>query len=550
MATLTLLAPPGAGFRCEIPNAGCLLLGRDSQCDIVLGQRALSRKHAKVFALDGEYLVEDLQSTNGTYLNGRRIHRPTRLQDGDVINLHDVPLAFSLDGADGTPITEDTFKLPALETLARRETDEVLPVYPGTPGASILRGRLNSLIQIVRQIGSDLDPEQLPPRVLDLLFRMFPQTELGAVLLAGTDGQLSMVAERNGSASASAISRHSGHAVPELAREVWLSGQGVLQSHAATDNESVLNDESITRICLPIVGVTASGLGSLLLETRDVAHAFTRDDLELAGAVGVLAGQALEFTRAHEILREADQTQHHLETARAIQLGMLPRQQPDLPGYAFAEYYSPAQAVGGDYYFWEQLAGDRLLLGIADASGKGLGAAMTIARFAGEVRARLITARTLKQAMADLNEFVLSCGTATFITCCVCILDARQRVATIATAGHMLPLCRRAGSYRIERWTQAGSGLPFGIDPDFTCHPVKYTLDPGDVLLMYTDGVTEAMNPAHDLFGAERLDEAFLAAPPDVSGVLDHIVGAVNRFRAGELPSDDTSLLAIQQLAT
>jgi len=226
----------------------------------------------------------------------------------------------------------------------------------------------------------------------------------------------------------------------------------------------------------------------------------------------------------------------------------LPRSRPEMPGYSFADFYAPARAVGGDYYFYETLPDGRVLFGIADASGKGLGAAMTIARFAGEVRARVATARTLKEAVFELNRFVLECGPATFITSAICVLDPHDHTVTIADAGHLPALCRRCKSSIVERWFNQRGGLPLGISEQYDCHPQRHGLKPGDMFILYTDGLSEAMNRDNELFGEPRLLQLLKDSHGNAEQTVREIVAEIEQFRGDRHASDDMCLLAIERV--
>lgn len=544
MAMVTVLGPPVPGLRRNLRENGVVLLGREDGCDVLLKKRSISRRHARIRGSSGNYYLEDLQSTNGTYLNGRRLADATRLQDGDVFHLHNVPLSFAAEGI-ATPDDEPTLNVTAAGVAPTiLDTDDLFAPLVGAPGATILRCRLDSLVEIARQIGSNLDPAETPQRLLDLLFRMFPQATLGVIHLLSNREELSLAAERLAPERASRS--RTAPIDPALVHAVWESGRGRLQG-VTQDDRCGASLPTAACVCVPIIGLTHTALGVLQLHTDDALHPFSRDDLELATAVGVLAGQAIEFTRAHQLLIRHEQTAHHLQTAREIQLGMLPRARPTIAQYAFTDRYAPAEVVGGDFYFYEQLSPTRALIGIADASGKGLAAAMTIARFAGEVRSRLVAAKTLKTAMKELNRFVADVGTTTFITCCVCVLDGARHTVTVANAGHLPPLVRRARNRCIETLSTPRGAPPFGIDPDAVCHPMTYSLLPGDTLMLFTDGLTEAMDPADELYGETRLHQTLLAATDDLEAITSLVIAEIDRFRQDRLPSDDLCLLGIQR---
>jgi serine phosphatase RsbU (regulator of sigma subunit) len=548
MAVVTVLGPPMAGLKRGLLQERVCLLGRGDDCDVVLKQASISRHHARIVSRDGEFFLEDLGSTNGTFLNGTRVTALARLHDGDVIHLHNIPLQFDADGCT-EPDEEPTLNLSTTDRSPLQDTDNAITTLLGSTGASILRCRLDSLVEIARQIGGTLDLAPLPTRLLNLLFRMFPQASGGEIHLCGSRRQLTLAAQRRRPPAPPDVPRLAMD--PALVHAVWETGEGRLQPNPScpeSPRERTVESPSAARLCVPIVGLTQPAIGAILLETDDPAHLFRQEDLELAAAAGVLAGQAIEFSRAHQILLHQEQTEHQLETAREIQLSMLPQSRPKLRGYAFTDHYASAEIVGGDFFFYEQLSEYRVLLGIADASGKGLAAAMSIARFAGEVRSRLVASKTLKAAMIELNRFVAECGPAAFITCCVCVLDAERHMATIANAGHLPPLLLRTAERRVEAVDTPHGAPPFGIDPDAVCHPVTVPLLPGDRLLLYTDGITEAMNPRNELFGVKRFEQILAVANGDLPSLVSRVIDEVNHFRAGQSPSDDLCLLALERL--
>ena len=524
-----------------------VVIGRGEFCDLVLRKKTVSRKHARVF-FDGEsYRVEDLGSTHGTFLNGKRVRAPTVLRDGDHFSVYDVPIAFclSVDKALGetTAINlsvTDGFELTPLPSA------EVRGFHAATRPPVMFTGRLRQLVEITRRLGSSLLVDEIFPRVLDILFDMFPQASLGEIQLAEADGRLSPVAMKHGRDDDSSIITR----VPicnALAKQVLSSSQPLLKSAEQKASKSMLDEGGGAVICVPMLGPSHAKLGTILLEADDDNRTFTEDDLELVTAVGILTGQAVEYAHAHEALLRLDQTRRQLETARQIQLRMLPRRRPDVPGYRFYEHYEPADAVGGDYYFWDSLPDGRVLMGVADACGKGMPAAMTIAQFATEVRHCIATADSLKIAMSSLNRFVTSLD-AGFITFCLCLLDVKRGKLTLLNAGHPPPLCRRRASGEVEQLGLDRSTFPLGIADDHEFHTSTALLQPGDDVLFFTDGLIEAMAPDDSLYGEQRLLQHIAAPHDSLKSCIDAIVADVEHFRCGRSRSDDTCLIGFTRV--
>ena len=535
MPGLVVMAPPALGARFVLSQQHDAVIGREGFCNLVLTKRTISRKHARVF-FDGQlYRVEDMGSVHGTFLNGSRVTQPTPLKDGDRINIFDVPVLFR---ENDEPVAPDTgeFKLG----LTQRFRD---PPLPQPTIVSTYSGRLHNLLEITRRLGSRLVVNEIFPRVLDLLFDMFPQAVVGEILVTDGLGQLQAVAVKHGRDDDSSIITRV-LVGDSLAREVLQSGQPQLKCIESGNNDSVLDESGLNSLCVPIIGPSNAKLGTILLETEDGHRVFMDEDVELIASIGVMTGQAIEYARAHEAKLRMDQTQRQLETARQIQLRMLPRQRPNIPGYSFESYYAPAERVGGDFYFWDSLPDGRVMIGIADACGKSLPAALLMAQFAVEVRHCLSTAETLKQALASLNQFVCVAEEG-FITFLLCLLDAKTHLLTVVNAGHPPALCHWHDTGEVELLSTEKSSLPLGVRSQEIFHPFHAVLRPGDEVFLITDGITEAMAPDGSLYGSHRLQTQISLPSPSLKALVHAIVEDVGRFRSGRRPSDDCCLLGV-----
>lgn len=544
MATLIVLGAPSPGVKLHLKRGGSTTLGRDSGCGLAIDKRTLSRVHATIsFQHDG-FSIEDNGSTNGTFVNGRRITQKTRLNDGDRIDLHDVPLIFFL--SDQVENGDSTIRVPSRNESPLVKTDIEIPSFVGLSGSGSFKNRLHSLVEITRHLGSTLDTEKLLPRVLELLFRMFTQTVLGEIHLVNRSGSLVPVAMKHGREGDSTDLTDAPFN-SKLIEEVFRSGEGTLHSDSLGDSESVFDHVGDSSLCVPIIGPGYTPLGVILLQTDDSARFFKNVDLEMTSLVGVVAGQALGYSRAHEVVVKHERMERHLNAARTIQLSMLPRETPKLDEYSFCNHYLAAERVGGDYYFYEPLADGQIVFGIADASGKGLQGSMQIVRFAGEVRLRIATCRTLKTVLQKLNKFVCGFGDSKFITSCVCVLDPVKHRLTLANAGHLYPLWYHAASGKVDKVVTANGGLPLGLDPSEEFHPVRISLQPGDRVILYTDGVSEAMNAEFEQYGTERLMQLIADSRESLPVLIDQIEQDVTRFRDGQEASDDVCVMGMER---
>lgn len=531
MPNVVVMGPPAAGSKFLLVAKHEFVIGRSVFCDIVLNKRSISREHAKIVERDGDYYIEDLGSLNGVSINGRPVHGVTRLKDGDRINLFDVPLQFSLFDESKTPSSGS------------------IPVYMGiTPADDVvsqkkLQTRLDDLLDIIRKLGSSLNVEIILPKVLDILFHTFTQVTSGEILLVEVDGELSPRASRHGRDCDSAGILTAAPQDRRMTRKVMETNSPLIDSIGDDSSESALESRFASTMYVPIIGLTRKPLGIIVLETEDPTRRFLDEDLNLVTGVAVIAAQAIVYAKAHESLVDHERTRYHLETAREIQLRMLPRDSPQVTGYQFAHYYRAAQMVGGDAYIYHILPDGRIVAAVADASGKGLPASLRIAEFIAECRHCVSTSISLKAAMEHLNNFVCRTDEG-FITFCLAVLDPKRHTLNVVNAGHPPPLLRRCDGEIVSVESHRNS-FPLGLVPDTPFHPLTTTLNLGDEFVLFTDGVTEAFDRDGDIYGTERLCTALAEPAGCVTMRVQQLVANIETFRRGSKPSDDLCIVVV-----
>ena len=546
MAFLKVLAAAEGGQLFSIGTRKVLILGRESTCDLVINRKSLSRQHAHIIADQGGYAIEDNASTNGTFVNGHRVLQRTRLNDGDQILLHDVPIQF-LDQAPGGEEFQHATS-PNHPRVVEAEDYEDSTLSDEIPQRNSAADRLNSLITIARHLGSSLDVSAILPRTLDLLFNMFPALSVGEIHISNAEGQLVPVAMKHGRESDSRDLTIKSSA-EKLIRKVYESGHSRIEHAQPGDANSVLENQFLSTLCAPIVGAGDQVLGVIMVQSEESDRPFDEEDLELITTIAVLAAQALGYSRAHQLALRVEKNDRELETARTIQLATLPTAPPEIPGYRFYDSYTAAGKVGGDCYFYEALNDGRLVFGIADASGKGLSAALLVTRFLGELRLRLATAHSFKEALEKINRSTCHFATTSFVTACICILDPRKNTLAVGNAGHMPPLRIRPASGQVSPLKIPEGSLPFGVQLENEFHPVAYPLERGDQILLYTDGVSEAMNPQGDLYSIPRLMKLLRERASRLDLTVQHVLLDVHEFRRGAHANDDLCIVAMEREA-
>jgi serine phosphatase RsbU (regulator of sigma subunit) len=243
-------------------------------------------------------------------------------------------------------------------------------------------------------------------------------------------------------------------------------------------------------------------------------------------------------------LRVSTVLTQEMRVARSIQQGLFPRQSPQVEGYSLAALCQPARETGGDFFDFIELNEGRLGIIIADVSGKGMPAAlfMANARSIWRAEARLGSgpAATLQRVNHALYDDMNSNG---FVTCLYLILDPAARLLSIAGAGHPLPLLRDdAGIREIEVY-----GLPLGLQLDASYREVRLALKPGNALLLYTDGIIEAMDTSRQLFGLERLVDLFKREGDCSAEVLaERACKSARAFAGGPAQADDVTVIVLK----
>ena len=231
-----------------------------------------------------------------------------------------------------------------------------------------------------------------------------------------------------------------------------------------------------------------------------------------------------------------------LEIAKALQRDLLPRASPELPGYDFAHSCRTANEVGGDYYDFLPLPDGRIALIVGDASGHGMAAGLLMAIANATLKTAIDVDPTPRRAAEVLNRTLNQTGDRrAFMSLFYGVLEPRTGELDFVCAGHPFPLLRRRDG-RVEELGEGG--LPLGMKPDLRPRTGNARLAPGDVLLLYSDGLVEAVRPDGESFGYERL-RGLLRASASPRAMHDHVLAEFDRFVGSEKLHDDLTLVIV-----
>lgn len=560
MADLQVLmgAEPGRSFPL---SADEIIVGRNPDCGVFLNSPSVSRQHARISHRNGSFLVEDLQSRNGTYVNGELLLRPRVLHDGDQVTICETTLIFRLR----TPEADDSESLPADPRTATSMVDDeqsavdskiVSRVELSSGPQSLVwqvnsEAKLKALLEITKGLGKTLDLREVLARILEGLFRIFVRADRGFVIIRDhRTGRLVPMAVRCRKACHAETIRIS----RTIVNTVMNSREAVLSADAATDSRFLLSDSIVdfqirSMMCAPLVGADGRVLGVIQIDTLDQRNRFTREDLDVLAAVAVQAAFAVENAELHEAVLREQALARELAVAHEVQRGLLPADAPLIDGYQFFAFYEPARQLGGDYYDYVTLLDGRVAVVIGDVAGKGISASLLMARLSAQTRHCLGSRSSPAEALRRLNmAFCESGWDDRFVTFAVCVLDGRRHEATMVNAGHPPPLLRRANGEIAPLATDQG-GLPLGVDPSAYYDQTVVPLAIGDCMVLYTDGITEALNNADEVYGRERLEAQLAAARGCPREIGEAIMDDVRRFVGDRPQSDDICLNVVGRVA-
>lgn len=259
------------------------------------------------------------------------------------------------------------------------------------------------------------------------------------------------------------------------------------------------------------------------------------------------AAIAVENARLHQRLLVRARFEQELQHARDVQRNLLPSRLPAIPGYSFFVDYESAEVVGGDYYGFFELPHRRLVIAIGDVSGKGMPAALLMARLSSDVRSAFMQTADPADALRLLNATLCEAGVESrFVTMLLMVLDSEKHVLRLANAGHPRPLLRR-GDGRIEEIDDGNVAMPLSIttEPAFAPATTEIALDQAAAVLAFTDGLTEAVDEHGSLYGSQRVRDRFAAGAGDAATLGRLLLEDLRTFAAAGARRDDTTLVCL-----
>jgi len=539
-----------------------ITLGRSARNDLCVPDPFASRVHAEVRREGDEYFLQDLGSANGTLYNGLTVQGSVALTSGGRIQIGETEIVFD-DGTynssmGATMITDNSSSIPeATIALASgdRTTSGLLEAIEGarTKPEAIVASRANKqgdLLALISKVGITLlasaSLNETLDQIVSLVFEAVPADRC-LLMMREDSGQELRVAvarlrDRVGEVGEIRVSRN-------VLDEVVMRGKSVLTSDAQHDPRFASGTvvlQGIRSVLAVPLGVADKVFGIIYADSPIAEGRFTEDHLKLLTTLASVAAIRVENARLLEAQLQQERLERELQLAMEIQQRFQPTAPPIVPGYELQGISFPCYEIGGDYYDFIKRDDGRLVIALGDVSGKGTAAALLMSSLHAAVHAQAGSHDTLVETISAVNRYLAdNIPPNRFVTLFYAELDPASGSLSFLNAGHNPPLIVHAAG-TVEQL--ASGGLPLGIKRDAEYREGRTQLQLGDVLVIYSDGVTEAASPSGEEFGPTRLYEVVSRnIDASAAGVRDRIESALTKFSQGTQAADDITLVIVKR---
>jgi len=517
-------------------------IGRAIESSFVLPHETVSRRHALLTCLAGQWHVTDLGSRHGTQLNGVPLasQKPTLLEADDLLAIGPWTFRVDLGGMrtrTGTSIVASTMLQPGPHRVERVPEREL---------AWTAQQRLDLLIRASASINAAPSESELHQVALDAARAgsgYLRAAWLRPLPAQGGELLVEVVASRTPPDEPTSNFAFSQSLIKEAS-----SGQlARLTEDGAPANygQSIVSLGIHSALCAPIM-LGTSVTGYLYLDARGQEAPVQAHAAGFCQALAQICGLALANIRREELERRQRRLEHELNAAREAQQMIMPPAAGSLARMRYAMRCTPGRSVAGDLFDVVPLGDDRVAFCIGDVAGKSIGAALLMATTQSYLHAALARYQDAARALIALNQYLAGrCAMDRFVTMWVGILDARTGSMVFVDAGHGHWLLKRRGS-AAQRIISSG-GIPIAIDPEYQYAGEPLSLEPGDRLILYSDGISEQRSTQGEEFTRVRVEETLVDSPSPQDDV-DRLFMAVERFASTTSWDDDATAASIELL--
>jgi len=537
---LAIVTPSGNRSRVVIDPLP-FLIGRQGDNHLVLRDNRASRSHARILAEAGEYFIEDLKSRHGVFVNGQRVTRH-KLSDSDKIDFG----------------FQDSYRL--IFTFEEDEIHRFLEQMGAQAGAGASNlSKLRSLMEVARALQTSLSSADVLAAVVDAALAV-TAAERGFLLLRqGDELEVRIARDKFGAPLGPGdlgVPRSIIQHALQTRRELLSMTFDHLGKEGVRPDMSVADLELRSVVCVPLVRVGTGSMqetmatslndtvGVLYMDSRKSAADLSLGNREILQTLALEASTILENARLLEEEREKQRLEEELNIARAIQHDLLPSRLPTAGWFRAAGSSIPSRAVGGDYFDVRELGPDMFACVIADVSGKGVSAALLAALLQGAFSVASEGPVAIESLMSRVNRFLNERAKGEkYATVFYCTLD-RTGELRWSNAGHPKPYLVRANA---ELRSLESTGLPLGM-LDAAAYEIKSAqLAPGDKVVLFSDGVSEAENTDGKFFDSHGLKDTLRGlASAECAEFNAKLVEAVEDFSDGVEIADDITTLVLE----
>ncbi len=545
---LLISGPDGPPSTVELGKSS-LSIGRSADNDLAYPEDPwLSRYHLCFERQRNNWLVKDCNSRNGTVVNATTIKEPHSLRPGDRIYAGHLTIQVrDNSGAAKKNIVSfvpDTQEKSTHETTIVTSLDKVLKKTekpaPQSNEAGLSNGRMvSALLRAGQELAGHQPLQELFPSILNLALSAVEAKR--GVILTFQDGELLVRA-----------SQGEGFAISTAVRDRVIGEKcSLVISDAQLDDEwkqqkSIVLHRVRSMMAVPLQ-TRERVIGLIYVDNGAIIRPFSREDLDLLTVMANVAAIRIEHARLATVEQAERLMESELAQASEIQQSLLPTQAPAFEGYDLAGFNLPCRTVGGDYYDFLPYKDGRLGLVVGDVAGKGLPAALLMSSLQARVQMLAETAPDPAYAVTTLNRNLSDRPLlGRFITFFYGVLDPSNGRLQYSNAGHNYPILLRPNG---EVQELPNSGLVMGIRPSVQYELGEATLEPGDMLALFSDGVTEACTADGDEFGHQGLAK-FLEAHKSGSckEIVSELANHVREWCGSASFADDFTIVLVRRL--
>jgi len=556
----TLYVYPKRGETLTIPlGRGEVSIGRSADNTLALPDPFCSSRHAVLVQSEGRCLIRDAGSKNGIFVNGKRVAGEVEIRPGDEILLGQTRLSLDRQLLTNVEVSDGPQPSTSFNTIMR--LNEILMKPADQPATRALAKpedlerlraehrmyavmtEVSQALLLHRPVGELLD------YIMDLICQYLPMDRGVLLLKEGSPEQLIPKVVRINEPSLKNQKLLLSQTIVNMANEQQLA---VRTLDASTDprfkaRDSIITSHIHSAACVPLWN-NEKVIGIIYADRVSHLEQFSEEDLRLLTLLSNLAAVKIENSRKVEQTIEKERMDKELALAAQIQRDFMPKNSPLMKGFEVSGLNLPCYEVGGDYFDFIPIDHERMGIAVADVSGKGVSAALLMASLRASLHTELNPGTNLAAMTARLNDFVHRSSAAnSFITFVFCELNLRTGGVRYVNAGHNPPVVLN-GRGKTERLDPCG--LCLGMFPGSAYEAKQTKVESGDIILIFTDGLTESRNKSGQEFGEERIID-FLRRNFHLSAneLLQELKALFQEFTAGVNPFDDTTLVIIKRTA-